>query len=247
MKKYFNVNLEFDAKAIEKKILSCQSDNIIKGYVCFVDLTSLVHSHKNGDFKNVLNNSITNACDGSYIALAASILNNQKLLQYTGPDLFQKFIYLDGKHLLIGNTVKVYDRIISKIAIQKSSINNYKHLELPFCKVEDFNYVEISGLINKFNPDFIWVSLGAPKQEYFMFKILPYLNRGILLGVGAAFNYFSGEIRDIPSWVKKARVIWIYRILTEPQKQILRVSSILSIFPMMFLNEIMKKINRSIY
>ena len=241
MEKYFNVNLEFDAKAIEKKILSCQLDNKIKGYVCFVDLTSLVHSHKKSDFKNVLNSSIVNACDGSYIALVASVLNNQKLLQFTGPDLFQKFIYLDGKHLLIGNTVKVYDRIISKVALHKSSIENYKHIELPFCNIEDFNYAEISLLINEFNPDFIWVSLGAPKQEFFMFKILPYLNRGILLGVGVAFNYFSGEIRDIPSWVKKIRVIWIYRILTEPKKQILRVSSIFWNFPQMFLNEIMKK------
>ena len=68
-----------------------------------------------------------------------------------------------------------------------------------------------------------------------MSKLLPYIDKGMLLGVGAAFNYFSGEIKDIPNWTKKFHVVWVYRLLTEPKKQLKRlmqssaVSSIISL------------------
>ena len=58
--------------------------------------------------------------------------------------------------------------------------------------VESFNYLEISKLINQNKPDIIWIGLGAPKQEVFMSKLLPHIDSGLMLGVGAAFNFYSG-------------------------------------------------------
>jgi N-acetylglucosaminyldiphosphoundecaprenol N-acetyl-beta-D-mannosaminyltransferase len=51
-----------------------------------------------------------------------------------------------------------------------------------------------------------------------------------LLGVGAALNYFSGEVKDIPSWAKKYHLIWMYRIFTEPKKQLPRFLQLTMIF-----------------
>ena len=113
---------------------------------------------------------------------------------------------------------------------------------MPYKKVEDFDYEEVAYFINKLSPDYIWVSLGAPKQERFMSILLPKINRGMLLGVGAATNYFSGEIKDIPNWTKKLHVVWVYRIFTEPKKQLKRLQSILLTFPKM-INEEKNKLN----
>ena len=108
---------------------------------------------------------------------------------------------------------------------------------MPFKSVEEFDYERISSIINKRKPNYIWVSLGAPKQEYFMHKLMPFIDKGMLLGVGAAFNYFSGEIKNIPNWTKKLHVVWIYRLLTEPKKQIKRLKTILLTFPKMIREE----------
>lgn len=233
MKKYFNVNFEFNHRRLEKKIVNTSRRG--KGYCCFIDLTSLVHSYKNLDFREVLNNAIVNSCDGSYIAMSSSKIHKENLKEYIGPDFFKKFILMDGKHMIVGSTIQVFEKVIDKVREKKrSQISNISYLELPFKQVEDFDYKKISKIINDRQPNYIWVSLGAPKQEYFMAKLLPYINRGILLGVGAALNYFSGEIKDIPIWARKLHIIWIYRIITEPKKQLRRMTKVLLEFPRIY-------------
>jgi N-acetylglucosaminyldiphosphoundecaprenol N-acetyl-beta-D-mannosaminyltransferase len=236
VQKYFNINLEFDHDIL-KNTISTMANNNQKGYVCFVDLTSLVFSYRFDDFKNVLNNALINSCDGSYIALIASLLHKKKLRQYIGPDFFKEFIFKKGNHIIIGSTIGIYNKIINRIQIEGGSVSNIDFIELPFNSFEDFDYVRIASYINEKKPNYIWVSLGAPKQEYFMHRLLPFIDSGIILGIGAALNFFSGEIKDIPKWIKMLHLIWIYRLIAEPKKQMNRLKSIIWFFPKMILEE----------
>lgn len=235
MQIYFNVQLEFDHQKLEEIVE--QKAKQEKGYCCFVDLTSLVYSYHNPDFKEVLNNSLTNFCDGSYIAMSASKIHNVNLKQYIGPEFFEKFIFKPGKHVILGSTPEVYRKIIERVILQGGNKEEMSYLGLPFKPVNEFDYKSISETINIIEPNYIWVSLGAPKQEYFMSKILPFLDKGIMLGVGAAFNYFSGEIKNIPNWMKKLHLVWVYRLITEPKKQAKRLKSIFLTFPKMIKEE----------
>lgn len=232
MKKYFGINLEFDHEKIEKTVLDIINDKQRKGYCCFVDLNSLVDANKNYEIRRVINEATINSCDGSYIAMSAGRIHKVKLKEYIGPDFFNKFIYSNHRHLILGNTQEVFDKVQAKVAsVQTSDIS---YFPLPFKTVENFDYDEIGKFINQLNPDFIWVSLGAPKQEQFMNRLVKYINRGMLIGVGAAINYFSGEIKDIPIWIRKLHVIWIYRIFTEPKKQIKRMTKVFLEFPKIY-------------
>jgi N-acetylglucosaminyldiphosphoundecaprenol N-acetyl-beta-D-mannosaminyltransferase len=241
MKLYFNIKLEFTHQTLENIVEMTAHKG--KGYCCFVDLTSLVYSYHDIDFREILNNSTVNSCDGSYIAMSASKLHSEKLREYIGPDFFKKFIYAKKKHLIIGNTQEVFNKVKAKVELVQNT--DLTFLPLPFMKVEDFDYEGVSCFINKLSPDYIWVSLGAPKQERFMNILLPKINRGMLLGVGAATNYFSGEIKDIPNWTKRLHIVWVYRIFTEPKKQLKRLQSILLTFPKMIKEE-KNKLNNSI-
>ena len=111
--------------------------------------------------------------------------------------------------------------------------------ELPFKNVADFNYKQIGEDINKNNPDLIWVSLGAPKQELFMSMLLPYINRGIMFGVGAAFNFNapSGKIKRAPLWMRKNRLEWLYRAFEEPQKNVPRYWNFIKLLPQLMIHE----------
>lgn len=229
MQKYFNINIQFDHLKFEDTVKSTAISN--KGYCCFVDMNSMGFSFKDESFRSVLNNSLSNSCDGSYIATLASIIHKKKFKEYTGPDFFKKFIYHKNNHLIIGNTEYVFKKIKLKVSKKNSHADNLSYLSIPFVDVNEFDYVEIGKFVNKLNADYIWVSLGAPKQEIFMSMLLPHLNKGVMLGVGAAINYFSGEIKDIPSWIKKINLIWLFRIYTEPKKQLKRLSLILLILP----------------
>ncbi|MFM2369709.1 MAG: hypothetical protein RL619_2019 [Bacteroidota bacterium] len=235
MKKYFNINFQFNHQKLEQVIERTSLQD--KGYCCFVDATSLVHSYKNEDFRNILNTSLVNSCDGSYIAMLASKIHDESLKEYIGPDFFKKFIYKPYKQFIIGNTEDVFNKVKAKLELNGNETSNLYFIPLPFKTVDDFDYVTISNQINQLKPRFIWVSLGAPKQEEFMFRLLPHIEKGVMIGVGAALNYFTGEVKDIPNWARKTHLIWLYRIFTEPKKQIKRCKEIFLVLPKLYKQE----------
>lgn len=88
--------------------------------------------------------------------------------------------------------------------------------------MDEFDYEGIAKMINEDAPDIIWVSLGCPKQEQFMTKLLPYLKKGVMFGYGAIFNFYSG-LDDVekgaPKWVVNMKLQFIYRLFQSPKKQ----------------------------
>ena len=78
---------------------------------------------------------------------------------------------------------------------------------LPFVSVDEFDYELIAKKVNEEKPDIIWVSLGAPKQEIFMSKLLPFLQQGVMFGIGAAFNYYAGILNEPKAKIGAVRFI----------------------------------------
>jgi len=72
--------------------------------------------------------------------------------------------------------------------------------------------------IDHLQPDIIWVGLGTPKQERFMAEYLPKTKATLMIGVGAAFDFHTGRIKDSPDWVKRIGLQWMHRLLQEPSR-----------------------------
>jgi N-acetylglucosaminyldiphosphoundecaprenol N-acetyl-beta-D-mannosaminyltransferase len=87
----------------------------------------------------------------------------------------------------------------------------------PFRKLSKDEDVAIIERINETNPDFIWVGLGAPKQEIWMADHQGRVN-GFMVGVGAAFDYFAENISRAPKWMQKANLEWLYRLMQDPKR-----------------------------
>ena len=122
------------------------------------------------------------------------------------------------------------------------AIKDMTFYELPFCKVEDFDYSAIAEMVNRDNPDIIWVALGAPKQEIFMNMLNPYLKRGVQIAVGAAFKFYSGlEEKRAPEWMRRMHLEFVYRIFAEPKKQWARCKLIISTLPQILREEKKRK------
>ena len=84
----------------------------------------------------------------------------------------------------------------------------------PLTKEEDENIIR---MINETNADFVWIGLGAPKQERWMADHKGKI-KGLMVGVGAAFDYEAGNIDRAPMWMQKANLEWLYRLLQEPKR-----------------------------
>ena len=87
----------------------------------------------------------------------------------------------------------------------------------PFRKLTETEDKEIVKNINNTNPDFIWIGLGAPKQEIWMNEHKDRLN-GLMLGVGAGFDYHAENISRAPKWMQTMSLEWLYRLLQDPKR-----------------------------
>lgn len=243
MKQYFNVNIEFDRSRVDRIIDEVVERNG-KGYVCSVEGNILAQANTNPDYLKIVNGALVNICDGSSIAGIASIIHRKKLKTYIGADLFIKYIKkAKYRSYFLGNSLDVLENLKVKLAKHDPSIHNMKFVSLPFRNVEEFDYQSIADLINEDKPDVIWVSLGAPKQENFMNKLLPYIDKGVMFGFGAILNFYSGTNKEkrAPKLILKLKLEWVYRLLFYPEKQWPRIKLILKTYPRIIYQEISKK------
>ena len=72
--------------------------------------------------------------------------------------------------------------------------------------------------IREAEPDFVWVGISSPKQEYWMMKAAPLLGHGVLFGVGAAFDFHSGAVKRAPRWMRNNGLEWAHRLISEPRR-----------------------------
>ena len=240
MQKYFSVALEFDHSRL-REVIEDTITNSGKGYVCIVDANVLTIAQKNENYCNVLNQSIVNSCDGSSIAMLAGFAHKKKFRAWNGPDIFTYYIEKKYNQLLLGSTEETSNEIKDILKKNGIDISHISVLPLPFKSVDDFDYIEIAKIINDLSPDIIWVSLGAPKQELFMNILHPYLSRGVMLGIGAAFNFYIGKIAFPRVRIGSLKFIWVSRVFSEPIKQLSRILPYIMLIPRLYLSEIKKR------
>jgi N-acetylglucosaminyldiphosphoundecaprenol N-acetyl-beta-D-mannosaminyltransferase len=249
MKPYFNVLLEFDKARFDQIVFEAIEKGIV-GYSCSVESNNLTVANKNPEFLKVLNSALVNNCDGSVLAKILGKIHHEPLDSYIGADIFIKYIKMKKfKQFFLGNTEEVLNGLRKNLSQIDPKIADMRFETLPFRKVDEFDYQGIADMINAENPDIIWVSLGAPKQEMFMNRLQPYLKRGVMFGYGAIFNFNAGvgEVKRAPQWMLNLRLEWLHRALEQPKKNIPRYWNFIVTLPKMIYNEkqYLKHLNES--
>jgi N-acetylglucosaminyldiphosphoundecaprenol N-acetyl-beta-D-mannosaminyltransferase len=86
---------------------------------------------------------------------------------------------------------------------------------------QPFDDAELAALrtdVARCRPDIVWVGLGTPKQEVFMASEGRTLDAGVLIGVGAAFDFHSGRVRQAPRWIRGSGFEWLFRFCMSPRR-----------------------------
>lgn len=195
-------------------------------FICICNAHSVVTAKTSPDFMTVLNSSDMATPDGASVAWLMRILGKKKQDRINGPDLMWRILStLNEKGsaasefgvFLYGNTEKTNSLLISSIA------NNFPNIVISGCISPPFRALSIEEdsaiveAINTSNAKLIFVSLGCPKQERWMYEHQRSI-RGVMLGVGAAFDYHAGVIRRAPVWMRKAGMEWFHRLCSEPRR-----------------------------
>lgn len=262
MAAYFHINYEFSrAKALERIDARCaRRDKSGHGvtqpqcsedgrshdrtcpagpeegaaYVCVADGNVLVQVHKDPEYRRIVQGAMFSICDSSWVPLYLKRLYGFKPAQYSGSDIFRDITGARKyKMAFLGSSEEVLDALRSRLADEADPrIAEMPFLALPFSKVEEFDYEGIAAQVNEADPDIVWVALGAPKQERFASRLTPLLRRGVVIPVGAVFNFRAGlGIKRAPQWMVRLHLEFLHRLWSEPRKQLKRIGQILRYTP----------------
>ena len=214
----------------------------VPSYICILNVHVAVTAATNEDFKKIINHSNCVFSDGVPIVwYAKRVINIKQANRITGPSLMDRCFdeLRDLKHFLFGSTKETLCRIERLCNSKYPNINIVGKYSPPFKSLNEQENRKIINIINDVSPDIIWVGLGAPKQEIWMNEIKCGLNKGVMIGVGAAFDYFAGNIQRPPIWLRRLGVEWLCRLLQEPTRLWKRYLFTNSIFIFLVFKEIL--------
>lgn len=194
-------------------------------YICVSNVHTTVTAYRDKSYRAVQNGSALNLPDGKPLSIVQKAMGHKNAGRVPGPDVMTEvFALSEGKgytHYFYGSTPEVLG------ALQKRLLEKYPKLRIvgmyspPFRPLREEEDRAVVERIRKAEPDFIWVGLGAPKQERWMAAHEGKF-RGVMLGVGAGFDFHAGTASRAPRWMQECCLEWLYRMVQDPRRLVKR-------------------------
>jgi len=184
----------------------------ISTYICVSNLHSVCYASSHPDYNEIMKASYINTPDGMPLIWMARLWGLKDVYRTMGPELFVTMLKNPNnglKHFLLGDTDDTLVKIKSEY-IKKYGALIVGTFSPPFINVDEYDYFAIAKMINDSNADIVWVSMTAPKQDYFAVNIKPLVEKKILIGVGAAFRYSIGLYKIPNSFFQKIGLTGIF-------------------------------------
>ena len=195
---------------------------LIKGdYICVSNVHTTVTSYKDKNYKAIQNNALMAIPDGGPLSTLAHKRGYRGMKRTAGPslmgDIFKDSYEKGYRHFFYGSTEQTLNDMVKNIEEEYPGIIVAGTYSPPFRQLTDEEDIDIVRIINNTKPDFAWVGLGAPKQEIWMANHQGMIN-GLMIGVGAGFDYFAGNIHRAPIWMQNLNLEWLYRLMQDPKR-----------------------------
>jgi N-acetylglucosaminyldiphosphoundecaprenol N-acetyl-beta-D-mannosaminyltransferase len=189
-------------------------------YICVSNAHTTVMAHDDPAYYKVQAESLLSVPDGKPL----SLLGKKKYPQMdrvTGPDLLRRILEesknREIRHFFYGTTQENLDALIAKIKADYPWVQIAGYEPSVFRPLTEQEESELVHRINSTKADFVWVALGAPRQEVFCHQMEGRIN-GLMVGVGGAFNVVSGVIPEAPLLMQRLSLEWLYRLMQEPKR-----------------------------
>jgi N-acetylglucosaminyldiphosphoundecaprenol N-acetyl-beta-D-mannosaminyltransferase len=188
-------------------------------YVCLTDVHSIMRSRSDPALDCALKAADLVLADGMPLVWTARSRGVKSIGRVAGADFMQELCRRspgNWNHFLLGGAKGIPERLTQSLTALNPNLTICGSYSPPFrppTEAEDNEFVE--RLISA-KPDIVWVGLGCPKQEIWMAQHAARVPGAIMIGVGAAFDFLSGEIPRAPSWMQNSGLEWLHRLLTEP-------------------------------
>ena len=199
----------------------CIHDRGRARYVAVTGMHGVTESHQNPEFHSVLKEADLVVPDGMPLVWLGRLRGFSHLARRVyGPELMETFCRETGakyRHFFYGGAPGIADRL-AQVEQERHGIRIVGTYCPPFRPLTAEEDKAVIAMINEAAPDVVWVGLSTPKQEKWMYEHRNRLQVPLLLGVGAAFDLNSGELKQAPEWMREHGLEWLFRLMAEPKR-----------------------------
>ncbi len=211
----------FKKNELVSTLMSLDSQHYLYN-IYLVGIPAAIACRENKELKVLYSKSSFNVIDGMPIVKKVRKCGKENE-RCSAPD-FMDLVFTESEKN--GKTHYFYGGKNNEVlnTLKENIIKNHPNIKIvgsycpPFRPLTDEENQKVVDEINSLKPDFVWVGIGAPKQEKWIDQHLESINSGILLGVGAAFDFFSGNLDKAPKWIENLSLEWLYRFNKEPKR-----------------------------
>lgn len=200
----------------EKYIFDLSGD-----YMCVSNVHTTVMSYENEEYRFIQNGGIMAIPDGGPLSTLGRRRGFKDMSRTAGPsymdEIFKISLIKGYKHYFYGSTEETLNKLCKKLMNEYPGLKIVGMYSPPFRDATMEEDIFIVDRINSLKPDFVWIGLGAPKQEMWMSDHQGRIH-GFMVGVGAGFDYFAGNIKRAPEWMQNHNMEWLYRLIQDPKR-----------------------------
>jgi N-acetylglucosaminyldiphosphoundecaprenol N-acetyl-beta-D-mannosaminyltransferase len=193
-----------------------------QSYVCVTGVHGIMEAQEDDEFKRILNSSFLTTPDGMPTVWLGRWHGFRKMSRVYGPDFMHEICKLSlergYRHFLYGGNTGVAEELASKLSSCYPGLQIVGTFTPPFRPLNAEEEIQLERTLVEARADVLWCGLSTPKQERFMSRYCGKLPVKLMVGVGAAFDINSGNLKDAPGWMKGAGLQWLFRLMAEPRR-----------------------------
>jgi N-acetylglucosaminyldiphosphoundecaprenol N-acetyl-beta-D-mannosaminyltransferase len=193
-----------------------------KIYISVCPVSTIMECRKNAKAFESVNAADLATPDGMPVVWLGKLKGYKNIRRVYGPDLMLEICRLSErrgyKNYFYGSTIKVLSGLSENLKRTFPALVVSGTYSPPFRDLSVAEEGQAVENINKDNPDILWVGLGSPKQDIWMYRNRDKLNASAIIGVGAAFDFLSGIKPQAPKWMRGIGLEWLFRFSAEPQR-----------------------------
>ncbi|TAM37165.1 glycosyltransferase [bacterium] len=191
-------------------------------YIVVSNAYDAVVSRRDSRVKNAVNSSSLTVLDGISLVLLARLKGYGFKKRVYGPDLMLNFLKVAQEKgyssFFYGTTEATLGLLLRYLKSEFPDLKISGCYAPPFGKMAKEEDEKVARLINEAKPDVVWVGLGCPKQQLWMYGHKDALRVPVMIGVGAAFDFLAGVKPQAPLWIRDNGFEWLFRLVTEPKR-----------------------------
>ena len=201
---------------------TCENiSNLIGDYMCVSNVHTTVTAYEDPAYCAIQNGGIMAIPDGGPLSVLGRKRGYPNMERTTGPSYLEEVLKLSAEkgwsHYFYGATEDTLEKLQERLQKTYPGVQIAGMYSPPFRPLTEEEDEQVVRQINEASPDFLWIGLGAPKQEQWMAAHQGRV-QGFMVGVGAAFDYLAGNIQRAPQWMQKCSLEWLYRLLQDPKR-----------------------------